>query len=237
MSYCHYNNAFSNKESDDLDKMARKLNNDRKKNKKYKEHMLNVVQKGIQQDENNTYDGMEMLMDPAYIRYAPLNNMSEFGFFSTQGDFSSKLPTPLTQNKTISEQSDSDQSITFSDIESNQSFSSLSNIDLSSNYSSMSPKKKKHLRSSSKHLKQYSDNDDAEIIHHLKKCEQCKTQLFQILQKDSHPINYQIQSTNNQQQTEHFGKILNISASELKDVMILLLIGIFIIIVLDFFYS
>ena len=245
-SYCQYNDAFSSKENDDLDKMARKINNDRKKLRK-------DVQNNIIHRENELCVGMDCLMDPANSRFAPSSLLPNFSFFSTQGDFSSDLPTPLNKKKKInpksvsfaSSDSKSQSSSTFSDnyndIDSIYSFNSIS-----SNYSSLNPKIKKHLRLSTTHLKNYAEKDDDAILKHIKKCDQCRLQLINLLQNENHIFDVKVSKENQKldmeqstalQNKEHFTGILNLSTTELKDVLILILIGIFIIILLDFFFK
>lgn len=237
--YCQYNDAFSNTDNDELDKMARKINNDRKKLRKQ-------VQNNIINKENELCVGIDCLMDPSNSRISPTALLPNFSFFSTQGDFSSPFPTPLMKNKknikssdqTFSDSSSLGMKSQFSDLDSIYSFNSLS-----SNYSSLNPKIKKHLRLSTNHLKSYEEKDDSAIMKHINKCEQCKDQLIKLLQNEKHVF-----ETNKSEkvekkeevQIEKFpqsgeGGILNLNTSELKDVLILILAGIFIIIILDFF--
>ncbi len=240
-SYCQYNDAFSSKENDDLDKMARQINNDRKK-------LRTQVQNNIINKEKELCVGVDCLLDPSNARFAPSSMLPNFSFFSTQGDFSSDLPTPMNKKKPRSPvlsdlASDKSRSTsTFSDVSSNFSFDSVS-----SNYSSLNPKIKKHLRLSSAHLKNYEEKDDGAILKHIKKCDQCRLQLINLLQNENHIFDI-VKKENNKndqpnqsdqlvpQNREHFTSILNLSNTELKDVLILILIGIFIIILLDFFF-
>jgi ABC-type transporter lipoprotein component MlaA len=75
-SYCQYNDAFYNSDNENLDRLARQVNNDKKKlHKKIKEN--------INRQEQNACIGIDCLLDPANARYGP-SNLSDFGFFSTQ---------------------------------------------------------------------------------------------------------------------------------------------------------
>jgi hypothetical protein len=177
-------------------------------------------------------------MDPAHSKFAPPGLAENFGFFSTQGDFSSNLPTPLQPKKydysSVSSLGDNDSKNTFSTNSRLEEFSSprdLSNMinmesDISSNYSSLPQKIKKHLRLNTNHLKQYSENDDKNIDDHVKTCPQCRSQLLNLLQEDKQNVNFVPTQQNG---------ILNLSAPELKDILILIFAGIFIIILLDVF--
>lgn len=194
-----------NDDNDKLDKMAREIND---KNKLYRQEQNEYINQS-----KETLQGINRLFNS---KYTP----SEFGFFSAQGDFSSRLPERndglLERNDGLPERSsglptplsDSPQSdfgdVTFSDMES-----------LSSSYSSLPPKIKKHLKEN-KHLERYSDDND-NIIKHMEQCEECKKQLQKLMM----------------QQNEN---ILNISGQELKHMLILILIGIFIIIFIDVFF-
>jgi hypothetical protein len=249
-SYCDYKNAFSNKDNDSLEQEARRINNKHSKLQKQVEHEYTR-----QNDE--ICKGMDCLMDPANARFAPPNMTSNFSFFSTQGDFASGLPSAISNDNSSNDS-------TFSnDIKSNSTYSfnslpmSMSSTfpisesplsenmesDMSSNYSSLSPKLKKHLRLNTSHLKNYTEKDDKIILAHMKKCEQCKSQLLDLLHINHNiPLieNKSIKSSENIKilENDHILKqngILNISTSELKDMLILILIGTFVIILLDMF--
>ena len=263
-SYCGYNNVFSNTESNDLDKLARQINDERK-------NLNQQVQNNFQLKQQQTCQGLDCLFDPVNSRFAPSTLGSQFSFFSPQGDFSSGTPTGLklpNQNKktkkykvqpeyasnySFSPYSDSqsqnnDSSSNFSDIGSTYSFKSVS-----SNYSSLPSKMKKKLKVSSKHLQNFDSDDDT--LDHLKKCEQCRNQLAAILQgeknmKQSHVFNNigsivpQYKDASDNEGIIHINNPPNISHAsdntnksgilfvtpELKDILILILIGIVIII-------
>lgn len=227
-SYCRYNEefankyegVFSNKENEELDKLARKINNDRKK-PNAKNTMLD---KSLE-----LYSGMESLMDPANVKFAPSSLLPNFSFFSTQGDFSSQLPTPMKKVR-INDSYD-DRSMTTIASGSDNTFGSkivtpeesISDFesDISSNYSSLKPTLKKHLKMSNNHLKTYHENDEVTILNHINKCIECKKQLLTLLNNGNTPQNT---------------SILNLSTVEIKDILIMILIGVFIIILIDFFF-
>ena len=83
---------YNNQDNADLDKMAREVNNRNKK-------LSKQIYEDIGTQALNACVGMDCLMDPSNARFAPSNLGADFSFFSSQGDFSSGLPTPLQQNR------------------------------------------------------------------------------------------------------------------------------------------
>jgi hypothetical protein len=108
--------------------------------------------------------------------------------------------------------------------------------DISSNYSSLPQTLKKKIRMGSNHLKSYKEGDEKNELSHIIKCSQCKNDLADLLKsvvaknQVSLQPNLPIQS-NLPTQSSMFG----INMFELKDLLILLLIGIFIIVFVDIF--
>lgn len=261
-SYCQYNDAFYNSDNENLDRLARQVNNDKKK-------LHKKIQENIDRQEQNACLGIDCLLDPSNARYGP-SNLSDFGFFSTQGDFSSNLPTPMTKNKkkrskkqdnfqsdsasTFSADSSFTNNTTNSAFTNNTTNSAFTNntaftnnmafaegsedipfdSDVSSNYSSLPPKIKKHLRLNTNHLKSYKESDEKNILGHIKYCNQCKHQLINLLKSDNHAFN-ESSNTETIDKTINSG-ILNLNSPELKDMLILILIGIFIIVIADIFF-
>lgn len=245
-SYCQYNDAFSNTENDNLDNLARQLNNKHKKLNK-------ITNDGFKNQFDTNYSGVKCLADPSNSRFAPPNLENDFSFFSAQGDFSSGLPTPFEKqfNKKKKKYYKDSDSSNYTDNNSIESFGSVSSpkknlseefgssiakieSDISSNYSSLPPKIKKQLRLNTPHLKKYDDNDDKTVIKHMKECKQCQAQI-------NEQINNQLMNIinpmmhNNSIVTQNPG-IMNFNSPELKDTLILVLIGIFIIIIFDVFF-
>jgi hypothetical protein len=250
-TYRQYNDAYSNNENESLDQMARQMNNERKKLHKH-------VQAGFNKQNKETCIGINCLMDSSNGKFAPPNLVDNFGFFSAQGDFSSNLPTPLQKkysDSNSSKFSDNSSVNTFntkntdntfiindkySDSDTNDQYNSTNNqykfsdsnlieSDISSNYSSLPQKIKKHLRSTTNHLKKYDEKDDKNTINHLKSCSQCRTELLNLLQEEQYIFD------NDKQHVKQTNGILNLSTPELKDILILILIGVFIIILFDVF--
>jgi hypothetical protein len=238
-TYCQYNDAFKNNDNDDLDQLARKFNNTRKKLHEDAKH-------GYDTQKNNACVGIDCLANSYGSSYSSnniLNNMSPYDSYSG-GDFTSKMPTPIQQ--TIDEQEQyTDDNFSFSNSSSDQQnslfdtqMSSYSSddfgsikmeSDISSNYSSL-PSKKKHIILSNNHLKQYNEKDDKNVIDHMKHCEQCQQQLIKLVKNNNNKSFDDVIDNGNVQQE----KIFNISNTELKYIMILILIGVTIIMFFDF---
>jgi hypothetical protein len=242
-----FNDAFGNTDNE-LDKMARDLNN--KKNGFY-----NNVKKNNKSFEVDTIRGIEAFANEPGFQFAPQTG-------NYKGDFISGLPTPLEDNNSINDNDNfsyntknsndsfslgnkkesiySDNSEHFlSSINSNNSNnSSYLDNDIISEYSFLPKKKKKHLRLNTKHLQEYTENDDRLILEHIKNCNECKTHLVNLLKNENHFISQKntqnIQNTQNLNKEENslFGKI---NYKELKEVIILIIIGIIIIFILDIF--
>ena len=228
-SYTSYDEAFNN--NNNLDKLARQLNNNKKKLHKKQNN-------NIEKRESDEYFSLNCLNDPNNIKYAP--NLKNAGFFSTQGDFSSKIST-LEKKYLDQSKSDSDSTFTKSTTYSDDSNIYQNSIypstkfdqtdkwptteqDISSDYSTLTPKMKKKFRQTTKHLKKYDDTEEKNVMIHIQKCEQCQNDLINIVQ-NRHTLSNKINTLSDK-------NILNISHPEL----ILILIGIFIIIFIDVFF-
>jgi hypothetical protein len=262
--------------NNDIDAMARNVNNVRKK-------MANGVM-GAMTDYDNMASEICNCMDPKFL---PQSFNPNFGFFSTQGDFSdgnytmgdniapysndygysgNAFPFSETHKRkknvrfvdsdisNISNMSTNSNNNIFTDINSNDSndsnnskgsmfssnMSNISNIlktsdDMLSSFSdgsSLSPKVKRHLKLNTKHLQ--NQNDDGKIIDHLKTCNSCQSQLKTLL----YPAQSAQLAQPNTTTTEKSIINTNISSmftSETKDIIILILIGVFVIIMMDIF--
>ena len=162
-------------------------------------------------------------------------------------DFKSSSPNPFSEN---------DFALTMA---------SDSMSDLSSNYTSLSPKQKKQFKRNSSHIKKYK-NDDKRIMDHTSNCAQCQDLLSKMVNSmvDNKIKNQYNQTThdnynahnnahNNSNNDSHNNDdshdihiansstsiskpgLFNINTPELKDLLILILIGIFIIVFVDMF--
>jgi hypothetical protein len=126
--------------------------------------------------------------------------------------------------------------------------------EMSSNYSSLPSKVKHRMHLNTKHLKDYSSKDETQILNHLKKCEECKSELLYILMarqnnnnnnninnntnnSNSTIINDDIIKKNNNSDKSNSIIDFNIGNNEIKHLFILVVIGIFIIIIIDSFMN
>lgn len=226
MANTQYNNAFLN--NDDLDKQARAINSARKK-------MAKGVMLDYDTQANETCKGIECLASSQNSKFLPHAFTPSFGFFSAQGDFSNGLPShfvdsnPLNGNDASDSQSmfSSDNMTSFASQSDGSTLSgdtySISPISNFSDTSSLSPKIKKQLRLHTKHL-QNQHSDDA-ILGHIKNCEGCKNELISLLQKENKPHIFEAKPMQPD----------NTLSPDIKDMIILIMIGIFIIILLDLF--
>ena len=82
-----------------------------------------------------------------------------------------------------------------------------------------------------KHLQEYSENDDNKVLDHIKNCDECKNQLLGLLKKND-MMCQQNSKGNVNEEGGIFGKI---NYTELKEIIILLMIGIIIIFIIDIF--
>lgn len=134
----------------------------------------------------------------------------------------------------------------FSDSSLDQMFdpSYMSQISDISSFSSLPQKIKKKIRNESPHLAKYKDKDEKDVFGHILNCTECKNQLAGLLKtvvsQDENNVCKNTSSNVNQinnQKTIHYNdsQIFGMNTFELKDMLILLLIGIFIIIFIDMF--
>lgn len=278
-SQCNFNNAFDNKESNELDKLARQVNNKNIKNS-------NFANKFHQKFGGIVCDQLDC------VPYSqPLaTNDNGYSFFSAQGDYSplyapiEKNPTKKNKSKssnlvdTDNSSDNSTQSGLYGEISNGSTFDTipkkykkpkrvLSESDsfqsmssefpdfdensLSSTYSSLPLKIKKKLRMSSNHLKNNKnllngESEDQNDIAHLKSCNDCRSKLLSLLE-NAHLLNFTNSSSNQtnlnkkneenivNKQIKNNPSFLNLTNPELKDIMVLILIGVIIIMLIDIF--
>jgi hypothetical protein len=246
-SQCQFNSAFDNSESKELDKLARKINNKHAKSN----NTFSKKFSGIVCDQLDCTPYSQQMIGGDNVQ----------SFFSAQGDYSplyAPVNAPLLSIKnnprddsSIDSSNDSSFKSTlggkvFSESDSFQSLSSspLDENSLSSTYSSLPSKIKKRLRMSSPHLKknktQSTNSDDNDILH-LKSCNDCRSKLMALL-SNSNIFTHNNLSTNQNQTNENNKPIqkssnsfLNLTNPELKDIMVLILIGVIIILLIDIF--
>lgn len=242
-SQCQFNGAFDNSESKELDKLARKINNKHAKS----DNTFTKKFSGIVCDQ----------LDCTPYSQQIIGANSAPSFFSAQGDYSPMYAPVNAPFLSLQQKQKDDESIesssfgstfdkkVYSESDSFQSLSSeaLDNGSLSSTYSSLPSKIKKRLRMSSPHLKknkQLSNSDDNDV-QHLKSCDDCRNRLLALLSGTN-----LLPHTNLLEKTQHNKQIdkpiqkssnsfLNLTNPELKDVMVLILVGVIIIMLIDIF--
>jgi hypothetical protein len=218
----NFDEVFINNDLDNLDRMARDINK--------KKHHYKDISNDINNNEKTTLKGIEAFSNEPNFSFSPQSN-----FYDKNGnyksDFFSGLPTPLDEISI-------DKSEKSFALSSNKYSTNSDNIesfdDISSEYTLLPKKKKKHLRLNNEHLKDYSESDDKLILKHIQNCEECKDHLLNLLKNENHFISSQKnpEIINTNKETE---KNFEINYKELKDVIILIIIGIIIIFVLDIF--
>lgn len=233
----NFNDAFGNI-NEDLENMARNYNN---KNKR----TYNDVKNYNHNKDKETLRGIEYFENQPGFQFSPSH-------IKDKGDFKSGLPSHLEDNS-CSESYGESQINSLGDsfsldgkksehfVSMSMSDENYSDSDVISEYSYLPKNKKKKLRMKSKHLQKYEENDEELILDHIKKCDQCKHHLLTLLKNDNHFVNKEndkiiqksfINDIKEENETGFFGKI---NYKEMKEVIILIIIGIIIIFVLDIF--
>lgn len=262
LSYNSYNEAFGNDEFDQLDQMARSINNKkrsgiRESNKalavsynedfnnverdihNHKKNMHETVKKANKSFEKDTIKGIEAFRSETDFQFSPTCNFIDEKSGKYKGDFSSGLPSPL-ENSSLDSNSYFNDSFSLESGNNSQSPEYFN--DISSEYSFLPKKKQKHLRLNNKHLQEYTENDEQPVLDHIRNCNECKNELIKLLKRDDPEgrsfadlhISTEKHEENKSKKEEGsiFGKINYI---EMKEIVILIMIGIIIIFVLDIF--
>lgn len=253
-SLCHIQDAYSDNNMDELDRMARAVNNNNRSR-----NIKNVLN-DYNEDKKRLESGIRNLQD-----------IPGFNFFSTQGDYSkyknkgydgtlikdihrsskkfrSEKPESITLDSPNSEQdiesSDNSMSSEYSDFSSHSSNTSKGTIeDYSINLESL----KKHKSKSKKHVR-FEDEcmscdtmsldsfaSEEDMINHASKCAKCKRRIMKILKNNKKPnkkienIKNDVSSKTNVEDTEEKSSISN-----LKEFIIICGIGLLVIFILDF---
>jgi len=187
-----FDNAFYNNDNNELDNMARQLNDKKKK-------LYTQVKNDYKNQEKETLKGIDAIYSDNSGNFAP--SYSDYSLDNYKSDFDSGLPTPLSEVSSINYDSE-----------------------ISSEYSSLPKKSKKHLRLHTQHLQRFNEKDDKMILEHIKNCDECKYQLLHLLKTENHIFPKKEQEN-----------ILGMNYTELKDLLILIIIGSIIIVLLDIF--
>lgn len=252
---CQFNHAFDNSESNELDKLARKVNN---KNARSHKNIFSDKFSGIVCDQLDC--------TPHASQIIPNNLQS---FFSAQGDYSpmyAPVNAPiLSQNESLKKNISSNSSFmkeldssfndstenmsykthhnkkVFSESDSFQSLSSdqFDETSLSSAYSSLPLKIKKKLKMTTTHFKnrEKKEDSDTEDIKHIKSCNDCRTKLISLLSQ-ANLFQQNVEQHNNSKQIQiqkSSNTFLNLTNPSLNDILVLIVIGIIIIMIIDIF--
>jgi hypothetical protein len=203
------------------------------------------------------------MTDQINSRFAPTNLGTNFSSIYPEGDFQSDLLNPLNdqinKNKNkknkINFSDDSTQFTDFTDnssnftndisikhnLKKNKHYDFTENLsEVSSNYSALSPELKKKIKSNSSHLKKYKDNDDENIMNHITKCDECKKQfanLFKNAMSETHLSKYDNSFSTTIYKDDNYLQIFGMEMIEFRNLLIILVIGIFIIIFVTIFMS
>lgn len=250
-SYCNINEAYLNNgilsNNCDLDKLARRINNEKRKKIKsvYRDcqktsHDLNrgiVALDGLLQQRKN-----ENNIDDATLLSLTANGKQSGGFYSAQGEYYQPKNMNGTLIKDIckSNESESD-GITLDTpsekkISSDPSLSSLSSLSLGT-----TDKKDQHHKcvefDSIDSLE--SIESDENILNHIGSCRKCKVKVLDLIRKhknDRHictNISDSIRQKRNPKTNQNMDKLFSLHLPELKEVLAVCLIGFLVIIILD----
>jgi hypothetical protein len=238
-----YSNKYNNEYSDEyssLDRQARLINNKRKE-------MRRNVKINKDSFESDMIRGIDASYNDTTFNFLPVGNI-----YKKKGDFVSGLPTSFDEKSSDSKLSEASelQSKNSVDESMERSFIINSETDLTSTYSILPKKVKKQLRMNTDHLKRYTDNDEKEVLGHLNKCDDCKQQLLKLLKGENHVFpNINTDKSDKKEKKEDKvkeekeeekkceteGSLIGLNYKEIRDIIILIMIGVIIIVFADIF--
>lgn len=234
MSYCDIDNAYQNN-STELDKLAHKLNNEKKQ-------LVKAVYKDHKKSSQQLDDGMSQILQ---MTNSGLPNFGQL-YSRTGGSLISDINSSNSEESKFSEYN---HSFGLSD-----DMSMVSDIDPTlDTYLDKAKKDKKKNKKNDLHalVKKIADeescssNSNETIFDHIKKCKNCKIKLMNMINKKKNQKNnkhiFDSESDNiyeilNNKTENNDNLIKGISNNKLKEVLIVILIGIFAIILLDLFF-
>jgi len=156
VEYNNFDEVFqNNKDKDNLDKMARKIN--MKRNEKNRKDMKKNILNGISAFAENTN-----------FKFSPQLKL--------KSDFVSGIPTPLDEEQ-------SNNSLSLSSKINSESMSSSYFDDVVSEYTYL-PKKQKKIIKNNNHLKSFNGDDEL-VINHIASCEECRNKLSYLFNNNS----------------------------------------------------
>lgn len=227
-SYCNINNAYNNS-NDDLDKLARSINN--------KKSLIDTTHQRFNADEAVWKDGISgMLANP------------EFSYFSAQGNYSQMNPDFNHGNiignikRDVVSSEESMMSSGFSDTDSiyNMSLDSKTldtYLDLAKSDKKKNKKNSLHELIKVMHREKCDNNSDESTFDHMKHCKKCKDKLVHMIQhirNEKHSENM-VPETPHRKKPSHSSMFGSFSTLQTKEILIIVLIGVFIVVILDMF--
>lgn len=242
----YYNINYENDEIDKLDKLARELNNK-------KTSLCRQVANDYNNKEDKWKNGIDNVLNSEKFSYLPMNKHFNKGLYNDNMTVETidtyKTDKTNKTNKTNTDYSISDISYgssisNFSDKD-NKYFSETASVD--SFFDDKSIDSYLNNKENKKNVKfnkiiesfDYDDcsKDDKNIFEHVKKCYNCKNKLIQFLNNNSdtnNKCNFSKIFDKNNYKNQHKTSDNNLKKEyNLKEIVIFLMIGIFIIIMLD----
>jgi hypothetical protein len=173
------------------------------------------------------------------VNYNPLllSDSSNFDNSSFDSKFSVDYSNSNSDSNSNSNSNSNNNSNSNSKKHNKKIKSDSSIFSLSSDFSDDTFKKyKKQLKKNSKHLKH--KNDDNYILDHIKNCEECKNQLISLLKENENKNNNNVVNTvikDNDVKINNITDNVNSYLINFREIIILIIIGIFIIVILNVF--
>jgi hypothetical protein len=286
-TYSSLNEAYHDPHMEELDQMAKEINNTTKR-----KNLVKTVADDFKKDAKRSRQIEQRLHNTRGDSNNGINDSNiPFKYFSTQGDFTSEiLDEDITTEDINSELQSFPENLTYSDIsrqaslgEGSENSSSLPLEIIKNNKHNKNTKSSKHkyadkIKELATEIKKHHENDEKSIdsmdstIDHIKHCSKCKKKFIDIIvlkkkkhifnhddhfvykhkkeklrkykdydESDNEYKNYDTEENYNKREIEENGKNNSfsldklINRTEIKDVLIIILIGIVIIIILDIF--
>lgn len=233
-------NNFNNNESEDLDKLARQINNK-------KTSMVKKVTEDYNKQQQQWKNGIDNLVNNNKYSFLSMNKNNPTNFDNKYQN--NNNPIYQDNNKLCDGFDDFedkfddfsvDNSLFSSDLIDSESFDSKS-IDI---YLDKAKEKNNNLHQFKNIVKSISydecSKDDNNIFDHIKKCQNCKNKLIKYLNlsldNDKNKNNDNDNNKNIIDKTFNF-KLNKLEQLSIKEIIVIIMIGIFIIILLDLLFG
>lgn len=218
-------NNYNNNESDDLDKLARQINNK-------KTSLVKKVTDDYNIQQNKWKNGIDNLINNNQYSFLPMNK-------NNVTNYDNKYQTNNYDNL-YDNHIDNENEYEFDDFSVNNSLFSSDLIDSESIdlYLDKAKDCKKNNLTNFKNIVNsitYDEcsKDDNNIFDHIKKCTLCKNKLIKYLNLS---INNETHNDDNNKKIFDF-KLNKLEQLSIKEIIVIIMIGIFIIIVLDLLFG